>query len=649
MCGIAGIVSGVPDRVDEARLVRMRDTMTHRGPDASGVWHDEARRVGLAHRRLSIIDLSPAGAQPMATADGELQLVYNGEIYNHVELRGELESAGHRFRGRSDTEVLLHGYREWGEGLLDRLQGMFAFAIWDRERERLFIARDRIGIKPVYFSNEAGQFLFASEIKAILADPAISRELDPVSAWHYLTFFVPPAPLTMFRSIYKLPAGHKMIVHPGKEPELSRWWDPSDEPLDLPDDDTACAEQLLELLDRSIERRMMSDVPFGVFLSGGVDSSTNVALMSRHMSRPVTTFSVGFKEHEQYNELDYARKVSRRFGTDHHEVLIDENDMLDYLPQMVHHQDEPIADWVCVPLHFVSKLARDQGVTVVQVGEGADELLCGYDHFRIPLDQERRYGRPLRALPGPFRSGVAGLFRAAGRFGDRWQRRADLVSRIADGEEIFWGGAICWRGEMKERIWGASRNGRPPNAALVPEAYTDYDSGAVVREILSPFRRENQRADFYQNMLYLELRFRLPELLLMRVDKIAMSSSVEARVPFLDHELVQFCMNVPMRMRLRGGVGKYLLKKAVRGLLPDEVIDRTKMGFGAPMREWLCGPFGRFARDRLLNNRHGLFDSGTMQSLFDEHVAGQANWSAHIWTLLNLTLWHEHWIERRPV
>lgn len=651
MCGIAGIVGTREAAVDAARLDRMRETMAHRGPDGAGTWTDPAGRTGLAHRRLAIVDLSPAGAQPMATEDGRYVLVYNGEIYNHAAIRRELESLGHRFRGRSDTEVLLRGYAEWDERVLGRLIGMFAFAIWDRTRGELFAARDRIGIKPLYFCRTGGEFLFASEIKALLADPGVPREMEPIAAWHYLTYIVPPAPLTMFRGIYKLPAGHHLRIRPGGDPEIRRFWDPADAtPPDVDpaiyEDDDACSGEVLRRLDRSIERRMMSDVPFGVFLSGGVDSSTNVALMARHMTRPVDTFSVGFDGHPDYNELDWARLVAKRFATNHHEVVIGEREMLDYLPSLIHEQDEPIADWVCVPLHFVSRLARDSGVVVVQVGEGSDELFCGYEHFRDPIAVERRYGRPLRAVPAPVARGLVWTASALGSVLPRWRRRAEVASRILDGEEIFQGGAICWRDDEKESIWRAERP-TPDFPAFVPREYAAWDSTAVAGEIVGRFRRENPSADFYQGMLYLELRLRLPELLLMRVDKISMATSVEARVPFLDHELVEFCMDLPMKQRLRNGTGKWILKRAVRGLIPDDVIDRRKMGFGAPVREWLRGPFGEWAADRLAKSSLDLFDAGSVRALVAEHRAGTRDRSFPLWVLLNLSLWHDHWIAGR--
>jgi asparagine synthase (glutamine-hydrolysing) len=654
MCGIVGILSVRDEAVDEARLLRMRETLVHRGPDGAGLWINRSRNVGLGHRRLSIIDLSDAGLQPMTNDAGDLRLVYNGEIYNHVEIRKELESRGYRFRSRTDTEVVLHGYREWGEELLHRLTGMFAFGIWDERAGSLLLARDRIGIKPVYFTCVVGEFLFGSEIKSLLADPAVPRDVEPLAAWHYLSFLVPPAPLTMFRDVFKLPAGHLLRVRRGQSPEMERWWDPVDAPPPDVDpaiyaDENACADELLKRLDASIERRMMSDVPFGVFLSGGVDSSTNVALMSRHMDRPVETFSVGFERYEEYNELEYARAVSDRFGTNHHEIVIDDRDMQAYLPELVVQQDEPIADWVCVPLHFVSKLARDSGVIVVQVGEGSDEQLCGYDHFRDPIRTYRHYARPLGALPRPVWRAAVRLARAIGRWDPVWARRAEIAERVESGEEIFWGGAVCYRGEEKESVWAGPRNGSRDFPSFVPRPFLRYDSGDVVKHLLDGFRAANPHADFYQQMLHLELRLRLPELLLMRVDKISMATSVEARVPFLDHHVVDFTMDLPLHFRLRGDVGKYLLKRAVRDLLPKEIIHRPKMGFGAPFREWLLGSFGAYARERLLSSDLGLFEPRRVRQMLDEHSSGAADRSIHLWVLLNLVLWHDHWIAGRSL
>ena len=365
MCGIAGIFGLDGTRsVDEGVLRAMGDSMAHRGPDGNGQWVSPDRRIGLAHRRLAIVDLSDSAAQPMSDMNESVWVTFNGEIYNHLGLRRELQKSGHRFRtDHSDTEVLIHGFKEWGiDGLVERLDGMFAFAIWDDANKRLFLVRDRIGIKPVYFTRAGGYFRFASEIKAILTDAEVPRAVEPSALNHYLSFMVAPAPLTMFKDIFKLPAGHLMEIDPSGGLSARRFWDAVPgkgiDSADIKGLSGAALEDfyttgIRERLEAGIEKRMMSDVSFGVFLSGGIDSSANVALMSRMMDRPVDTFTVGFKDYTHLNELDYASRVAKEFKTNHHEVLIDEGDMLGYLDDLVHHQDEPLADWVCVRLYFV--------------------------------------------------------------------------------------------------------------------------------------------------------------------------------------------------------------------------------------------------------------------------------------------------------
>ncbi len=404
MCGIAGILAfSSSASVAEPELVRLNDAMPHRGPDGVGTWLSDDHKVGLSHRRLAIVDLTPDAAQPMTDADGSVQLTYNGEIYNHLDLRAQLEAAGHTFRtDHSDTEVLIHGYKEWGiDGLVERLIGMFAFAIWDVRKKRLTIVRDRVGIKPVYFTRAGGRFIFGSEIKAILSDKSVPRAVNGTAIAHYLSFMVAPAPLTMFRGIFKLPAGHIMEIEADGRARARRYWDAlpgrsgiQNELVGLSDAAARdyLSKEVLKRLETAIDRRMMSDVPFGVFLSGGIDSSANVALMSRIADQRIKTFTVGFSDHTHLNELDYAEKVAKHFDTDHHVIEVDGSDMRGYLDDLIIAQDEPISDWVCVPLYFVSKLAKDSGVTVVQVGEGSDEQFAGYDSYMKYLKLHDRLG-----------------------------------------------------------------------------------------------------------------------------------------------------------------------------------------------------------------------------------------------------------------
>jgi asparagine synthase (glutamine-hydrolysing) len=644
MCGINGIFAFNDSfACDEQLATRMRDTMTHRGPDDGDTWVSPEGRLALGHRRLSIVDLSPAGRNPMPNEDGTVWITYNGEVYNHRALREELEGKGHVYRSNTDTETILHLYEEEGPRCVERLQGMFGFAIWDSRKQELFLARDRLGIKPVYFAQPAGGFVFASEIKALLEHPAISPDLDEEAFVHYLTFVCTPAPLTMFKGIHKLAPGERMTVRRDRV-EREIWWSPMSpsaaaQVADM--DEGQIEERLLELLRASIKKRMMADVPFGVFLSGGVDSSTNVALMSELMDDPVRTFSVGFKEHEQYNELGYAREISKRFGTDHHEVILDVEDLESFVPELIHHQDEPIADWVCVPLYFVAKLARDNGTIVVQVGEGSDELFHGYDHYISAARFRRRFWEPFQRVPRPLRQATSRMAVGLSERVGRGEVHVQALREAADGRLPFWGGAICYRGTLKDRVMAnGGGNGGSPNS---------YD---VVERFWGQAERERPGADLLQKMTYLELKQRLAELLLMRVDKMTMATSVEARVPFLDHELVEFAMALPPEMKVRDGVGKHVLKKAVEDVLPRHIVYRKKQGFGAPVAEWFKGDLGRRAQQEIRNSslaERGLLDYDQLDRMWDAHRAGPVNWAFHLWNVYNVSAWHDYWVARRSL
>lgn len=669
MCGIAGIYSHAGrERVDPGTLARMRDTMTHRGPDGAGLWIASDGAVGLAHRRLSIIDLSTTADQPMPNEDESVWVTFNGEIYNHLGLRQQLVAAGHRFRtDHSDTEVLVHGYEEWGmEGLAQRIEGDYAFGLWDTRQRSLYVLRDRIGVKPLYFALPDGQLLFASEIKALLEHPAIGRDVDPIAMYHYLSFLTTPAPLTMFRGVFKLPAGHYLRIGEDGVLHAKRYWDalPGHSGLEreLAGLSDAAQESLLidgvrGRLEAAVDKRMMSDVPFGVFLSGGVDSSTNVALMARLMDRPVDTFSVGFKDHTHLNELDYARKVSNEFRTNHREILIDERDMRGYLDDLIHHQDEPIADWVCIPLYFVSKLAKDSGVTVVQVGEGSDEQFCGYASYMGYLELYRRYWTPYRRwVPQALRRLAASAATAVSRPLPKLEVYADIFDRAARDREHFWSGATVFWDTLKSQLVrpGSIRAEGDYRAlidcGLLPPSYLEPDTFNVISSFAQRLSAECPQHDILTRMIYSEFKLRLPELLLMRVDKIGMSVSLEARVPFLDHHLVEYTMDIPMAHKVRGRTAKYLLKKAVEGLIPHEIIYRKKMGFAAPMSQWLKGDFGQYARSRMLSSglmQRGYFDRDYVQRLFADHFSGRRDNSLYLWTLFNLTAWYDYWIDRR--
>lgn len=669
MCGITGIYCyKTPHRVEESTLIRMRDTMIHRGPDGGANWISQDGRVGLAHRRLSIIDLSTSATQPMPNEDETVWVSFNGEIYNHLHLREELKAAGHQFRtDHSDTEVIVHGYEQWGmDGMLERIDGDYAISLWDTNKESLFLIRDRVGVKPLYFSLQDGMLLFGSEIKAIVAHPSVKRDVDPMAMYHYLSFLTTPAPMTMFKGIFKLPAGHYLEIDKNGKFRTSRYWDavpgsgidPA-ETRDLTDNalESFYVDGIRTRLEQAVEKRMMSDVPFGVFLSGGIDSSTNVALMSRLMDRPVDSFTVGFKDFHHLNELEYAQQIATQFKTNHHEILIDEKDMIGYLDKLIHHQDEPIADWVCIPLYFVSKLARDNGVTVIQVGEGSDEQFSGYASYMGYLDLYHKYWQPFRKyLPKPAQHLVAGAAKMAARLKPGLEIYADIIDRAARDREHFWTGAMVFWDIAKRQLLNSEANWKCTvpqeliNSGLLPESYLETDTFNVIGSFLKPFDAAHPGSDALTRMIYNEFKLRLPELLLMRVDKITMSESLEARVPFLDHKLIEFTMDIPEKWKTKNGVAKYLLKKAVEGIIPDNIIYRKKMGFGAPMADWLRGEFGHQVEQAVFSSKllqRGFFNVDYIRIMFIEHRNKRRDTSLYIWTLFNLISWYDYWIDQK--
>ena len=662
MCGIVGSFHPEGRTSDASVIARMRDRMAHRGPDGCGLWGSRDRRCRLGHRRLSIIDLSEAAAQPMTNHDQTVAVTFNGEIYNHADLRRELQALG-KYEWKtdhSDTEVLLHGYEEWGLDFLQRLYGMFAVGIYDARdpgRPVLHLIRDRVGIKPIYFARTlAGEWLFASEIRAIVAHPEVTPDMDRTAFWHYLTFIVAPAPLTMFRGIFKLPAGHILTIDHRGEAQARQYWDCA------PDRTTTLAErdisepeavaELTRLLKQSIARRMVSDVPFGVLLSGGVDSSMNVALMSELMNRPVATFTIGYEGKEDYNEFQFARRISQRYKTDHHETLINRDEMQRFLPLLVRLQDEPIADNVCIPLYFLAKLVKESRTTVVQVGEGADEHFLGYwwcEHYRRldeavyqPARQHLPWWRRAQAALGQPRAALTG-------------EALEVQQRARRGEELFWGGATCWWGERRRRLTPDPKPFQQtidcPVEGLVPDGHRTLDSHAVVREYLGKLDGRLDEPSLLQKIPYLEMRLRLSEHLLMRVDKLTMAHSIEARVPFLDHDVVDFATRLPPSYKLSDAVGKKVLKKAAEPYLDHDLIYRQKQGFGAPMEEWFReGDFGArclAAFERSALHKEGFLDREYFTTLLKDQIAGRQNVSFPIWTVMNAVLWHASWIEGR--
>jgi len=626
MCGFVGIYNyGNAQDIDEKLLIEMRDTMIHRGPDDCGVYLSPDRKLGLGHRRLSIIDLTTRGRQPMSDKESKIWIVYNGEVYNFPALRKELEKK-YTFRSRTDTEVLIYLYKEYGKDMVHKLRGMFAFAIWDENKKQLWLVRDRIGIKPLYYTFIDGKFIFASEIKAILKHPSVKREVNEEGFYDYLSFLTTPPPGTLFQGIYKIPAGHMLSLNKNGNYKVEQYWDVFQNVKPLYNkDEKFYSDRLLELLRESVELRMISDVPIGVFLSGGIDSSTNVSLFSE-FANDVKTFSIGYKEQKKYNEFQYARKVARIFKTRHHEIMIGVDDLINFTKELVYYQDEPIADPVSVPVYFVSKLAKDNGVTVCQVGEGADELFCGYPIWGIML-KLHRLSRYWESIPSLIRALSLGALKTMGRGDSTYY---ELLRRAHNKESLFWGGAEAFN-EAQKKSFLSDR---------LKKKLGSRSSYGIIEKYYKRFLVESPIQDYLNFMTYLDISFRLPDLLLMRVDKMAMAVSLEARVPFLDHKLVEFAMSIPQSVKVRKGELKHIMKKTVEQVIPREVIYRKKQGFAVPVKEWFFQKLGDFTRDKLnkFTEHTDFFNKSGIERML-ENTRGDK-----LWFLLNFVLWYEEWI-----
>jgi len=630
MCGIAGIVAR--DRLeaeDRVRAERMRDIITHRGPDDSGIFADD--RAVLAHRRLSIVDLA-AGHQPLANETETVWIAFNGEIYNHAEVRRGLESSGHRYRTRSDTETIVHAYEEWGDACVDHLRGMFAFAIWDTTARRLFLARDRLGVKPLYWTLAGGRLLFGSEIKALLASGLIRAEANAPALPELLSTRYLSGTETLFKGIHRLLPGHVLSFQDGIV-TVRKYWDvpvaSASEPSAMPDDDAV--ERFRALLEESVRIRLMADVPLGMFLSGGLDSSAIAVLMARLIGRPLQTFSVAFKD-RAFNELDYARQVSDAIGADAHEIVIDDRDFFDALPRVIWHEDEPVAHPSSVPLYFVSALAS-RHVKVVLTGEGSDELLAGYGKYPRALVNWRA-GTAYAWIPPSIRRWVAesAVPRLPKRVG-RYARRSFLA--VPRTPEMMFFDTFAAIGVKRQRALLST------SGAFDTTPETVYGAS---RQLFDSARRVGSVLD---GLLYTDMKTYLVELL-MKQDQMSMAASIESRVPFLDHRLVEFAAALPPRFKLRGLTTKRILREAMRGVLPDTILKRPKMGFPVPFPQWMRGPWAQVAREVLLDRRsreRGIIEPGSVQRLLHGHAAGEIEAGDAIWSLLNLELWYRTFVD----
>jgi len=652
MCGIAGLVAQNP----EARIGAMLKAVEHRGRDDEGVWispaiNGEGQRVCFGHRRLSIIDTSSAGHQPMLSHDERLVVILNGEIYNYRELREQLTGQGHSFRTQTDTEVLLAAWAEWGEDSLNRLNGMFAFALWDEKERTLFLARDRVGIKPLYYAQcpkpdrQGGQptqgasFTFASEIKSILASDLVKAELDTDALHQFLTFLWAPDPNTLFRGIRTVPPGH-LVVFRDNELTVRQWWDISFDQIEEGRSEAWWQEQVLETLDRVVKLEMVADVPLGSFLSGGVDSSSIVAMMKRHSNgRPVGTYTIGIEAEDlRYDiipdDVEWARRANQQLQTDYHEIMLQPN-MAELLPKLVYHMDEPAID-MAIPSYLVSCAARES-MRVMLSGMGGDEVFAGYPRQLAmklagafdPVPQLLR--RPLmktieRVLPG----GMPGRLTAPLRNAKKFARSAAL-----DFENRYLGYETYFTDEAKQRLYTND----------LREVTRDLDAYAAHRGY---FNRVKDAAPLNQ-LLYVDLKTFLPCLNLMTTDKTSMAANLEVRVPFLNLEMMELAARMPANLKLRGLKRKYILKRAAEKLLPREIVWRKKAGFGAPIRSWLRGPLRPMVDDLLSAEtvkRRGLFRPEEVRRIIDANLSGREDFNLQVFQLLTLELWQREFIDR---
>jgi asparagine synthase (glutamine-hydrolysing) len=632
MCGITGIVQFSRDEpVDAGILRQMCAAMVHRGPDDEGIYI--RGRVGLGMRRLSIIDLA-TGHQPISNEDGTLWIVFNGEIYNHRALREQLQARGHRYRTNSDTETILHLYEEYGRDCVQHLRGMFAFAIWDEPRQKLFAARDRLGIKPFYYTLDSQRFLFGSEIKVILRYPGLRPEFHRSSLPEYLAFGYLSGQQTFYRDIRKVMPGHTLELERNGTLNIVPYWDlhaSRDEPVRP---ESYYVQGYRDQLEQAVDSHLMSDVPLGVFLSGGLDSSAVAALMTRIRREPIETFSVGYAE-QSYSELPYARQVAEHIHSVHREVLLTRQDFFDALPKLIWHEDEPIVWPSSVPLYFVARLAG-QHVKVVLTGEGSDETLGGYTRYAFTLKNAALDRWYRRLIPSVIRRSLRRSVSDSGMLGADLRRKLSHTFLARDGNS--------WASFYFDNFFSAFSQDEQTEL-LTDDVIRESGEGTAYDSVLDTWNHSS--GDLLFRLLYTDIKTYLVELL-MKQDNMSMAASIESRVPFLDHKLVEFATNIPRQYELQGLSGKHVLKKAVQDLLPHSILYRPKLGFPTPWSGWLAGPQLDVIEQTLLETRsmdRGYFKRNVVERLFREHRAKYRDNYDRIWRLLNLELWHRVCLE----
>jgi asparagine synthase (glutamine-hydrolysing) len=625
MCGINGIAfSNNWRQTDESTLRRMRDVIHHRGPDDGGIFIE--RNVGLGHRRLSIVDVSH-GAQPMFNEDDSICIVFNGEVYNHADYRAELEAKGHVYRTHCDTETILHLYEEHGAKCVEKLRGMFAFAIWDRRKKELFIARDRLGVKPLYYVHDAeGNLFFASEIKSLLEAKAVRAEINFDVLPDQLANHGTSGDETLFKNVRRLLPGHTLLWKDG-DLKIEKFWDISFEPKHDEKTDAEFVEEWRELFRKSVELRLMADVPLGMFLSGGIDSSAICAMMARTVDEPIKTFSVGFSEREA-NELGYARLVANAFKTEHHEITVTPGEFFEILPKLVWHEDEPLGFIASVPLYFVSKLAQKH-VKVVLTGEGSDEILGGYARYQKTLAL-LKYGAKYESLtPNFLRELVKNNLENLPSSG---KLRRTFLARSADIENLYFDNFAIFPRAMQARLLSNEAKAR----IFEKNPYAD----------LQKYLAQADAEDLLDKLLYADTKTYLHELL-MKQDQMSMAASIESRVPFLDHKLVEYTARLPRKMKIRGRETKWILREAMKGILPAEILNRPKMGFPVPIGNWLRREFRHIVDEYVLSERslsRGIFNADFVREIVSRHHAGE-NHDERLWFLINFEMWQRQFID----
>lgn len=632
MCGISGIFYfNNKKQVKKKDLEKMNTVLNHRGPDGNGTWISKDKKIGFGHTRLSILELNQTANQPFVDETKNFILTFNGEIYNFKEIKKELLKKGYVFKtNNSDTEVLLLSYIEWGIKCIDKFRGMFAFAIWDNHKKKLILARDRVGVKPLYYKINSDKLIFSSEIKAILEDKEYTPEIDDMSMFHYLSFLCTPAPNTMFKNIKKLNAGTWISFDLKKNIKKKQYWDPLTHKINF--ENSEFINETKKILKESIRLRGISDVGVGVFLSGGIDSSTNAYFFSNQIKKKIKTFTVGYdKDYKSYkSELSYAKTIANYIKSDHYEIKLKKKNFSSILEKMIYHQDEPISDPVCVPIYYISKLANDKNTKVCQVGEGADELFFGYTNWKRTTNLKKILDSFF--FPKFLKKITLGIFKI---LKIQYKYSADLIKRSIENKPIFWSGAEALSTFEKESL--LSKNFKKKNSNL--------DSWNCIKPYFLHFKKNAKYQNIENWMTYIDLKIRLPELILMRIDKMTMAKSLEARVPFLDHKLIEKTIDIPKNIKVKNGELKFILKSIVKKILPTSIFNRRKQGFGLPLKEWFIDGLGineiRIINDFVLETDY--FDKNYVRKIISR------NGDTRIWFLLNLAIWWKIFIKKEQL